>query len=302
MGEVLVVGSLNLDHVVTVEHLPLPGETVLGRDYLAVPGGKGLNQVVTDARMGARARMAGCVGDDEAGHRLRQVLAGEGVDVTALRTVVGAPSGVALITVARGGPNTVVVAPGANSHLSGRDVEVASSSLGPAYVLLAQMEVPFSAVEASLVSARARRATTVLNPAPATGPLPTQLLELVDVLVPNQTEAAALSGCAGPEEAASRLLAQGCGSVLVTLGGEGVLLARPGQAPLRLAAYKVDAVDTTAAGDAFCGALAAWLCSGGDLVSAGQRANAAGALATTVVGALPSLPGAAAVDRLLATT
>jgi ribokinase len=297
---VVVVGSLNLDHVVRVERLPVPGQTIAGNGYLSVPGGKGLNQAVTAARQRVPVAMVGCVGDDRAGELLRAVVSGEGISTSALRTVAGVPSGTALITVAKEGANTIVVAAGANGELGAPDIEAASNLLRPGAVLLAQLEVPLAAVEAALLAARQHGATTVLNPAPASGPLPVRLLSLVDVLVPNETEACALSGKPTAREAATWLLAQGCRAVLVTVGEEGALLAQPGSPVLALPAYEVEAMDTTAAGDAFCGVLAVALASGHTLPEAAQRASAAGALAATVMGALPSLPRADEIDRLLA--
>ncbi|MGC8627429.1 MAG: ribokinase [Acidimicrobiales bacterium] len=297
---VVVVGSLNLDHVVRVERLPVPGETIAGGSYLSVPGGKGLNQAVTAARQRAPVAMVGCVGDDRAGELLRAVVSSEGISTSALRTLRGVPSGTALITVAKDGANTIVVAAGANALLGVEDVQAASNLLGPGAVVLAQLEVPLAVVEAALLAARQRGATTVLNPAPASAPLPLRLLSLVDVLVPNETEACALSGKPTALEAAAWLVAHGCRAVLVTVGKKGALLAQPGSPVLALGAYEVTAVDTTAAGDAFCGVLAVALARGRTITEAAQRASAAGALATTVAGALPSLPTSDDVDALLA--
>ncbi len=293
-----MVGSLNYDHVVTVDQLPGRGQTVSGHGYISVPGGKGLNQAVTAARLGARVAMVGCLGDDTAGTSLRHVLTSERVQAGTVRTVAGPPSGTALITVERGGGNTIVVAAGANGDLGPQDVEAARGLIGPSSVVLAQLEVPLPAVEAALRLARALGAVTVLNPSPVTGPLPRALLELVDVLVPNETEALAMTGCPSPAEAAERLLAEGCAAVVVTLGENGALVAEPGRAQERVPTYPVDVVDTTAAGDAFCGALAASLAAGGGLIEAARRGCVAGAVATTVMGAVPSLPTSAQVDRL----
>jgi ribokinase len=293
-----VVGSLNYDHVVTVDQLPGRGQTVSGHGYISVPGGKGLNQAVTASRLGARVSMIGCLGDDTAGSSLRDVLTREGVGARTVRTVAGLPSGTALITVEKGGGNTIVVAAGANGDLGPQDVEAARGLIGPSSVVLAQLEVPLTAVEAVLRLARALGAVTVLNPSPVTGPLPRPLVALVDVLVPNETEALAMTGCPSPAEAAERLLAEGCAAVVVTLGENGALVAEPGRAQERVPTYPVDVVDTTAAGDAFCGALAASLAAGGGLIEAARRGCVAGAVATTVMGAVPSLPTSAQVDRL----
>jgi ribokinase len=298
-GSVTVVGSLNFDHVITVERLPAAGETVSGTGYLAVPGGKGLNQAATAARVGASVAMVGCVGDDASGQVLLQVLSDERISAGLVRTVAGAPSGTALITVAAGGLNTIVVAAGANAELRPVDVRPAKEFFGAGAVALAQLEVPITTVEAAFAIARSCGAVTILNPAPAPGPLPHGLLALVDVLVPNETEALFISGQRTPEEAAGWLVDQGCRSVVLTLGEKGALLARPGARAVVVPGYHVQAVDTTAAGDAFCGALAAGLASGDSLEAAVRRGCAAGAIATTTMGALPSLPTAAQVTRLL---
>jgi ribokinase len=298
-GRVVVVGSLNFDHVISVEQLPRPGETVSGHGYMAVPGGKGLNQAVTAARQGAEVVMVGCVGDDTSGVRLLQVLSDEGINAKAARTAAGVASGTALITVASGGANTIVVAPGANHELDRADVDQAGQYLRPGTVALAQLEVPIAAVQAAISLARAHGTMTLLNPAPAPAHLSTDLLSLVDVALPNETEALSISGKSTPEEAASWFLDQGCGSVVLTLGERGALLVRPGEMPVLVPAHGVEAVDTTAAGDAFCGALAAALASGELLYDGVRYGCAAGAIATTVMGALPSLPTAAQVRRLL---
>jgi ribokinase len=294
---VVVLGSANTDHIIRVRRLPEAGETVLGRDYLVAAGGKGLNQAVAAARQGTRVAFMGCIGSDRAGGELGQLLESEGIDLTGLRTVPDCPTGVALITVALDGANTIVVAPLANARVSVDDVQALGPLIEQSGVLLTQLEIPLPVVEEALALARAAGVITVLNPAPAPGRLPGAILKLVDVLVPNETEVETLTGLP-PVEGAQSLLGAGCGTVVVTLGGAGALVVtRSGTSTVE--PFPVTPVDSTAAGDAFCGALACGLSLGLPLEAALRPAAAAGALATTVAGAVPSLPSAAAVDALL---
>jgi ribokinase len=304
MGRVVVVGSLNLDHVARVPHLPAPGDTVAASGYRTVPGGKGLNQAVGAARQGAPTVMIGAVGGDQAGAELLAVLDQAGIDRGRVATVAGLSTGVALINVDVAGANMIVVAAGANGAVAASQLDGFAWAEGD--VALCQLEIPWATVEAALRAARAAGATTILNPAPVAGPLPAGLLSLVDVLVPNEGEATALAAPSpaapsilSPADAASALAERRAGAVIVTLGAAGSLLARPG-APVRLVpAFPVEAVDTTGAGDAYCGALAAALAGGAGLEAAMRRASAAGSLATTRPGAVPSVPTAAEVDALL---
>lgn len=302
-GRVIVVGSLNLDHTVTVERLPPPGATVAGRSYSTAAGGKGLNQAVAAARQGADVVMVGAVGDDPAGGLLAGVLAEESIDVEWLRRVPG-PSGTALVTVDAAGANTIVVVPGANGALDVDDVP--AQVVAGAAVVVCQLEVRLAVVRAALEVARRGGAFTILNPAPAPGPLPDGVLELVDLVVPNEVEAAALvplAGGRGPLDAAGAagraLVGAGAGAALVTLGSRGALLVGRGTAT-PVGPLAVRPVDPTAAGDAFVGALAAALAAGDSMAAATRRAAAAGALATTRLGAVPSLPDRRSVDRALA--
>lgn len=294
---VVVFGSANWDHVVSVERLPSPGETLIAEGYFSVPGGKGLNQAVTAARQGAEVTMVCCVGADEPGRALTDVFEAEAVSTIFVRPLAGRSSGAALITVAKGGANTIVVAPGANAALSREQVEAAGEHLRPGAVALAQMEVPLEPVAAALFLAKKNGAKTVLNPAPARSHLPAQLLANVDVLVPNEGEAISLSGRGSADEAAEALCRSGCKAVVITLGDRGALVAEAGRPVVHVPSFEVEAIDTTAAGDAFCGALSAALAEGAELVEAVRRGCAAGALAATVLGALPSLP---ARDKVLA--
>jgi ribokinase len=284
--DVCVVGSANLDLVARAERLPGPGETVLGSDYAEHPGGKGLNQAVAAARSEAVTAFVGAVGSDHAGDRLRGVAAAEGIDVSALATA-DAPTGRALIGVDDRAENSIIVVPGANGTVTADQV---TTSMPTARVVLVQLEVPVDAVAAALAAGRAGGARTVLNPAPAAH-LPADLLALCDVVVPNEHELELVGGI-------EVLLAAGVGAVVVTLGARGVrVVTADGVADVP--AFPVTPVDTTGAGDSFCGALSARLAAGDALLDAVRYASAAGALATTVAGAVPSLPRADAVRALL---
>jgi ribokinase len=276
---IAVVGSINLDIVVEVERHPAPGETVLGGDRLELPGGKGANQAVAAARLGAQVAFVGRVGDDDAGRRLRDGLADEGVDVAHVTVDPGAPTGVALIAVDRAGENTIVVSSGANARVSAVDVEVARDVVAGAGVTLVQHEVPEDAVAAAIAAGR----MVLLNPAPAR-----PIVAPVDVLIPNRGELEALAGRAGNPIELARGLA-GARAVVVTLGNEGAAVVE-GDRVERIAAPKVDVVDTTGAGDAFCGALAQALDAGADLVEAARAAVRAAAQSVTRAGAQGGLP------------
>jgi ribokinase len=294
---VLVIGSLNMDLVARCEHLPRTGQTVFGTDFFTAAGGKGANQAVAAARLGARVTMAGCVGDDRFGHDLVAGLRRDGVRSDAVRTVAH-PTGTALITIAADGANTIVVISGANAACDTALVDRALADADGSGILLLQHEIPEAATAHAIRAARAAGWFIVLNPAPA-HPIGRDLLALIDIIAPNETEAAALTGSSDPHEAARHLLAQGARAALITLGGDGALYCDAG-ATLRCPAVAVQAVDTTAAGDAYIGALAAALaedCSVAD--SLGFAAVAAG-LAVTRLGAQPSLASREEVARFIA--
>ena len=298
MPMIAVVGSINLDLVVPVPHHPRPGETVLGGELTEYPGGKGANQAVAAARLGTQVAMVGMVGADRAGERLRAMLEREGVGVDRVLLAPGAASGRALIAVdERTGENSIIVSPGANSALAAEHCAAAGALLRDANVTLLQQEVPVATVEAA---ARLAAGTVLLNPAPARELSPA-LLEMIDVLVPNRQELAALVGHPLPDlhavADAARTL-RGPAAVVVTLGADGALLCEEG-AVLVVPPLPVTVVDTTAAGDAFCGALACSLAEGRPLHEAVRRANAAAALAATRHGAQPSLPTRDEVEQLL---
>ena len=289
MFDVVVVGSLNLDLVATTDRLPGPGETVTGNDYAEYPGGKGLNQAVAAARAGAAVALVGCVGDDAAGARLREIVTGEGIDDAWLRTVADTPTGRALISVDEHAENSIIVVPGANGV-----VELPADGLPAGRVVLAQLEIPMVTVSAALRVAHAAGSRTMLNPAPA-HLLDRNALEACSIVVPNEHEVDLLGGTAS-------LLSNGVEHVVVTLGGDGVDVtdaASPDEVS-RHHAFAVEPIDTTGAGDSFCGALAARLAEGATLDEAIPFAAAAGALATTARGAVPSLPRRPAIDAMVA--
>ncbi|QDW61947.1 ribokinase [Oerskovia sp. KBS0722] len=297
-GSVVVVGSANVDLVVDVPRHPGGGETILGGDLRRSPGGKGANQAVAAARAGgADTTFLGALGRDESGELLLASLDGAGVR-TDLVGRTAAPTGTALITVSPDGENAIVVAPGANSHVRVGPEQV--ERIGAADVVLAQLEIPLDVV---LAAGAARRpgAVLALNAAPSRD-LPDVMWAALDLLIVNEHEARDLAGeAAGPaaptdpvdaaEHLAATLLAR-VPAVVVTLGGAGCLVAQRGSAPVRLAAPRVDAVDTTGAGDTFCGVLAAALAGGSTLVDAARTASFAGALAVTRPGAQDAVPTA----------
>lgn len=290
-----VVGSANLDLMMRVAQLPRTGQTVLGDDHRQFPGGKGANQAVAAARLGAGVEFVGRVGDDPYGQQLRAALDSEDVDLSALSIDEGVPSGLAMITVDPAGDNMIVVSPGANARVAASDVQDAVAGSASA-ALLVQLEIPMPAVEAT-AHAKGNR-LLVVNPAPAAR-LSEALLDKVDVLVPNRGELATLVGDAqasGLQQVAgqARTLVdadRGPRSVVVTLGGEGALVVA-GAEVTHVPAHPVDVLDTTAAGDAFCAALTVRVMAGDALLDAAHYASVAAALATARAGAQPSLPWA----------
>ncbi|MEE1756840.1 ribokinase [Streptomyces sp. SP18CS02] len=297
--DVLVVGSANADLVIGVDRRPGPGETVLGSDLVVHPGGKGANQAVAAARLGARTALLARVGHDEHGQLLLDSQRAAGVDTVGV-LVGGAPTGVALITVDPSGDNSIVVSPGANARLTPQDVRAAATLLHASRVVSAQLEVPVETV-VETVRGLAPDTRFVLNPSPP-APLPAEVLAACDPLVVNEHEARFMLGhSAGPapEDWARALLARGPRSVVVTLGAEGALVAdrRTGCAT-RITSPQVTAVDTTGAGDAFTAALAWRLGRGDDLTAAAAFAARVGAAAVTRDGAQESFPTAQEVAAL----
>ena len=302
-ADVLVVGSLNMDLRIRTPRLPAPGETLTGSGFDTDGGGKGANQAVAAARQGARVAMLGAVGQDAHGAALLAALQADGIDTHAVERIAGTPSGTAAILLMPDGENSIVVIPGANHALTPERVRAQAARLRQAHVVVAQLECPLDAVTEALAIAREAGAVTVLNAAPVQ-PLDEALLGQLDWLVVNEIEAAALAGMPvpGPAEAravAEQLRRRGPRQVLVTLGAEGLVLAGP-EGTLALPAPRVQAADTTGAGDTVVGALAAALAAGRPLREALTRAQAAAALAVTRLGTQSAMPTAAEVDRLVA--
>ncbi|WP_052850244.1 ribokinase [Streptomyces avicenniae] len=289
---IAVLGSCNMDLVAYVPTAPRRGETVTGTAFRTVPGGKGMNQAIAAARAGGAVRMVGAVGDDGFGAGLRAALTGAGVDAAGLRTVPGA-SGTAHIVVDDDGGNAIVVVPGANASVTAL-TPADEALIAGADTLLLQLELPLEGVLSGARAARAHGVRTVLTPAPAR-PLPDELLRLVDLLVPNEHEAETLTGHADPRRAAEALLAL-VPEVVVTLGEAGSLYAARGAAPVTVPAVPVRAVDSTAAGDTFTGALAVASGEGRPMPDALAWAAAAAALSVGRAGASSSMPERAEID------
>ncbi|MFD6493014.1 ribokinase [Streptomyces sp. NPDC059944] len=296
--DLLVVGSANADLVVRVERRPAAGETVLGSDLVVHPGGKGANQAVAAARLGARTALLARVGDDGHGRLLLDAQRAAGVDTVGV-LVGGAPTGVALITVDPSGDNSIVVSPGANGRLAPEDVRAAGSLFAASRVVSAQLEIPLETV-VEVVRSLAAGSRLVLNPSPPR-PLPAEVLAACDPLIVNEHEARVIAGDDlgdSPEDWATALLALGPRSVVITLGAAGALVAERAGARVRVPSVRVAAVDTTGAGDAFTAALAWRLGRGEPLQEAAGYAARVGAAAVTRAGAQESFPTAEEVAAL----
>lgn len=281
--DVVVVGSINVDLVVRVAALPVPGETVIGRDLAEAPGGKGANAAAAAAALGARTTLVGAVGDDERGRAMRTRLIADGVDVRAV-AVVDDPTGVALIAVDDAGENAIVVAPGANRAVDPAGAMAAVEGLpASGSAVLANLEAPLPVVIAAAAASQSRDVPFVLNPAPARR-LPPELVATCAVIIPNGVEAPVVHG-----DGAAGLLADGAGAVVVTRGGDGCELHTAAGVE-RIPAVPADVVDTTGAGDAFCACLTVALAAGHDLRRAAELAVRAGARAVATPGARATLP------------
>lgn len=304
MAAVVVVGSANVDLVVRAPRHPVPGETLLGTGFATHAGGKGANQAVAAARAGARTVLIGRMGHDGGADVLRSALTAAGVDISAVGTCRHDPTGTAVITVADSGENTIVVVPGANALLRTEHVDdaIGAGLFDDVRVAIAQLEVSLDVVRHGFAIAKRRGAITMLNAAPMTELSP-ELLAVTDVLVVNETELEQLTGSSSASFDDARWSTLGAvSSVVLTLGGDGAVVLRRTHVAVTTPGHRVKVVDTTAAGDTFCGFLAASLADGESLDAGVIRANAAAALACTKAGAQPSIPTADEVRGLLART
>ena len=290
-GRIVVVGSANTDLVISTCRFPQPGETIAGHGFMSNRGGKGANQAVAAARLGAEVAFVGKLGRDVYGEQTLEALAREGISTEGVSRTAAAPSGIAVITVDANGENTIIVDGGANNLLSAEDIAAAEGLFSDAAIVLMQLETPVEALLAAAQTAHRHGALVVLNPAPApSGGLPEELLHAVDLLIPNQTEAALLSGMGADDvesacRAAEDLCRRGAGRVIITMGSQGALVDG------RLVkSYPTTVVDTTAAGDTFCGALCARLAAGDDLATAADYACRAAAFTVSRKGAQQAMP------------
>jgi ribokinase len=304
MKKILVLGSLNIDLVQRVPRLPQPGETLPGEDLQTFPGGKGANQACAAALLGGQVQMAGCVGNDVFAGRLIQALETAGVDAQLVRST-DAATGSAVIFILPNGENSIVISPGANAAVSTDAALAAIETLNAGDLLLCQLEIPLDVVESTIRLAHEKQIVTLLDPAPAR-PLPDGLLSAVSILTPNQTEAAILAECSNvPADmrdaatCAQQLHMRGAATIIIKMGEQGCLISNQNGTTVG-PGFKVDVIDTTAAGDTFNGALAVALANGENLPAAAAFANAAAALSVTKLGAISSIPSRSEVDRFLA--
>lgn len=291
--KIIVIGSSNTDMVVKVPHIPAPGETILGTDFMTIPGGKGANQAVAAARAGAEVTFIACVSDDTFGKQAVENYRKDEIDTSCIKVHPGIHSGIALINVADDGENSISVAPGANSYLLPEDIHGFEDAFDGAKVVLAQLEIPVETVEAAAEVAHAQGIPFILNPAPGAA-IPESLLSKVTIITPNETEAAIITSRKNFSEKdipqmASEIFDKGGTTVLLTLSSKGVYLKSPEFEGL-IPGHPVKALDTTAAGDVFNGALASALAGGMELNKAVDFAQRAAAISVTRMGAQPSAP------------
>jgi len=303
MNKLVVLGSVNADHVLQVASFPRPGETLLGHSYAVIPGGKGANQAVAAARLGADIAFIACVGDDSFGRNMITEFARDGMNTQAVMVEQDTPTGIAMIQVAATGENSICISAEANACLTPERLAPHRELITQADTLLIQLETPIATITQAAKIAKQAGTHVVLNPAPAQ-PLNDALLSVVDLITPNETEAELLTGIkvsdmASAQVAANVLHDKGIAEVMITLGSQGVWMSQTGTGK-QVKGFRVDAVDTTAAGDTFNGGLLAGLQAGLILDEAVRFAHAAAALSVTRVGAQTSIPTKAEVDAFLA--
>jgi len=300
--KIVVVGSANTDFVLSMPQLPARGETVLGESFRVVRGGKGANQAVAAARLGANVTFVACLGTDSFGNESVAAYRQEGIRTDFIRQDPETHSGVALIMVNQNGENIIAVGPGANGRLTAADVLAADTAIREADCLLLQLEIPLAAVQAAAEMAHRHHVKVILNPAPAQK-LPPEILKAVDYLTPNEAEAAILAGrdpsASGPDSLGTLASLLGVPNLVVTLGAKGACIVQSSQTMDYVPAFPITPVDTTASGDAFSAALAVALARGESLSQAVRYANAAGAITATRPGAQPSLPTGRELDQFM---
>lgn len=297
---IVVVGSLNMDVIFRAPKMPEAGETILGGQFSTAPGGKGANQAVAAARLGGKVAMVGRIGDDEFGHSILANLQRDQIDTSRVLVTEDSATGVALILLEESGENRIIVASGANHAITAQDILQSAGLIREASILVLQLEIPIECVQRAAMIAHQAGVRVILNTAPA-HTLPRELLQQVDILISNSGEAAMLAGMHedNPPEILAQRLFQLCpNNVVITLGGRGALLI-DSEGSESIPSYPVKVVDTTAAGDAFVGGMAAALVTGKTVREAVRRGNAAGALACTRLGAQPSLPTLAGLTALM---
>ncbi|MCG6202215.1 ribokinase [Psychromonas antarctica] len=302
MNKLVVLGSVNADHVLQVPSFPRPGETLHGRGYSVIPGGKGANQAVAAVRLGADVAFIACVGDDSFGVNIRKSFSEEGMNVEAVMVEKNKPTGIAMIQVADSGENSICISAEANACLTASRLQPHHHLIADAQMLLMQLETPMEAIISAAEIAREAQTQVVLNPAPAQ-PLADNLLKLIDIITPNETEAEQLTGIkvsdmVSAQQAAEQLHSKGIKLVMITLGSQGVWVSENGKGQ-QIKGFRVKAIDTTAAGDTFNGALLTRLLEGAVLADAIRFAHAAAAITVTGVGAQTSIPHRNAVDNFL---
>ena len=302
LPKVVVVGSINMDLVIRCDRLPVPGETIIAESCLEIPGGKGANQAVAAARSGGQVRMVGRVGDDSLADRLKDNLRQQAVNLDNVLQSHNCASGIAIVSVESSGENSILVVPGANDQISVEDLKHAESALRDADVVLLQLEIPIPTVKRAIEISKEAGVTVVLDPAPMCKTLPTEMLQ-VDVICPNQSEATALvkyevKTIDDAHRAAQDLIGMGARQAIITMSDQGAVV-HDGLSSRWIEPVKIETVDTTAAGDAFAGALAVQLAGGKTLIDSARFAAVGGALAATKPGAQPAMPYRNEIKTLL---